>query len=73
MKRKKKLFTSWRTTFSGLATLGLSIVGVFFPEFAPLAAKAATVAAGVGLITARDNRVTSEAAGAAPTSVPIRR
>jgi hypothetical protein len=62
---------SWRTTTAGIAAIVVALgtaVGALF-DADPLTlpdwgAVAAAVMAGIGLLAARDNRVTSEQAGA---------
>lgn len=54
---------SWKTTLSGVAALAALAVKHFWPQYAPLADQAMTVAVAGGLLAARDNNVTSEDAG----------
>jgi hypothetical protein len=60
--------TSWRTTVSGIAAILAAVAGVAaaVANGAPVdwTSALAAIMAGIGLITARDNKVSSEAAGA---------
>jgi hypothetical protein len=59
----KKFFKSWRTTVAGIATLACAaapLAGIHIPPEVPAALAA------LGLMAARDNKVTSEQAGAKP-------
>ena len=65
------LTSSWRTTFAGVAAAGIALLAVaqaYFdndPATVPQWEIAiGAIIAGVGLIFARDNKVSSEAAGA---------
>lgn len=55
---------SWRTNISGLAILAGIAVAHFWPEHEELVAKLMAAAVAYGLISARDNKVSSEKAGA---------
>ena len=63
---------SWKTTLCGILTIaasGITLIGMPLLDNDPLTvanyeAFVAAVIAGIGLIVARDNNVTSEAAGA---------
>jgi hypothetical protein len=60
--------SSWKTTSAGIASILCAASGVLNAMSAGTppdwAAAIAAIIAGVGLILARDNKVTSEAAGA---------
>jgi hypothetical protein len=56
--------SSWKTTLAGVATLGLSLAGIFWPEYGPKIAAVSTAIAGSGLLFARDNDKSSEDVGA---------
>lgn len=65
------ILPSWRTTLAGLAAAGIAILSVVSAHFDndPATVPAWDIAlgaviAGIGLIFARDNKVSSEAAGA---------
>lgn len=45
---------NWKTTTAGLLAVALVIVENFFPEYRDLLLKIAAVAAGAGLIAAKD-------------------
>jgi hypothetical protein len=65
MKTHKK--KSWKTTVTGLLSVlagGAAIAPGVPPEWQLFSAKLAALFGGVGLISARDNNVTSEDAGA---------
>jgi hypothetical protein len=62
---------SWKTSFCGLLMLFGTVGAQYFPEYARLANFLAAIGAGLGLLFARDNNVTSEQAGAIkPPTVP---
>lgn len=54
---------SWRTTTCGIAALVGPLIAQFYPEFANHGNFIGAVGAGLGLMFARDNRVTSEEVG----------
>lgn len=61
---------SWRTTLAGIATIGVVVCSALVAQFdgdplseANWGAVVAAVLAGIGLIAARDNGVSSEEAG----------
>jgi hypothetical protein len=60
--------SSWKTTLAGiaavLASLAVSLKAVVAGDYATAVTAAAGISAGIGLIFARDNNVTSEKAGA---------
>jgi len=55
---------SWKTSLSGIAVLAGIAVSHFFPEHAGFVNKLMAAAVALGLISARDNKVTSEQANA---------
>ena len=55
------MFKSWKTTLAGIITAGATIVTTFWPQHTELALKIIGIAAALGLISARDNNVPSEA------------
>jgi hypothetical protein len=55
---------SWKTTVAGLLALTGGALVQFFPAHAALGGFLATLGSGAGLLFARDNKVTSEQAGA---------
>jgi hypothetical protein len=52
-------FTSLKTTTCGVLCTACPIIATFYPEHARLMNAVAAVAAGIGLMFARDNNVTS--------------
>lgn len=65
------MFSSYRTTItgviailSGLAAIGTALVQQDGPDMQAVGAGIAGVVTGIGLLCARDNKVTSEQAGA---------
>lgn len=54
---------SWRTLLSGLAVMAGIVVSHFWPEHAVLVTKLTAAAIGLGLMSARDHKVSSEEAG----------
>jgi len=50
---------SWKTTLAGLLAILSAAVGAFWPQHLPLVGTLTGVLAGLGLIAARDNNVTS--------------
>ena len=68
-----RMGTSWRTTATGVLAILAAIATVLKAELdgdpatiADWGTAVAAVFAGIGLLVARDNKVTSEQAGAAP-------
>lgn len=63
---------SWKTTVTGALTILVALIGAAKAMIAGTPVDYPTVVtaitAGVGLMTARDNNVTSEAAGAKPSA-----
>lgn len=65
------MFSSYRTTItgvvailSGLAAIGTALVAKDGPNMEAVGAGITGIATGIGLLCARDNKVTSEQAGA---------
>lgn len=63
--------TSWKTTFAGVGAILIAVGSALSAQFdndptsiADWGAVIAAVVAGIGLVFARDNKVTSEQAGA---------
>lgn len=56
---------SWRTTLAGLLTIAGPICAKIWPQYGNEILTATAIITGSGLIAARDNKVTSEQAGAA--------
>lgn len=66
----RKLFTSWRTTLAGVVAVASYVLPFFGVPIPPDVTQGVlAVATGVGLMSARDNKVSSEQAGA-PTNPP---
>lgn len=63
---------SWKTSVCGALAIVGPLIAQFFPELSRYGLFCGAVGAGLGLMFARDNNVTSEAAGAASTVVPIK-
>lgn len=55
---------SWKTTLTGIIAIASVIAAIYFPEHAEAITKISGVLVGLGLISARDNNVSSEQAGA---------
>jgi hypothetical protein len=55
---------SWKTTLAGAVALAVALVAQFWPEYSELLGRVTAVLVGLGLLAARDNGVSSEAAGA---------
>ena len=67
-----KILTSWKTSAGGIATMlsGLSAAVILYQQdnvSEAIATAVAAIGAGFGLLAARDNKVSSEAAGVKPT------
>jgi hypothetical protein len=61
---------SWKTTLCGSLALIGALITQFYPEFAKHGGFVAALASGLGLLFARDNKVTSEDAGAKTQGCP---
>jgi hypothetical protein len=59
---------SWKTTVCGVLGLLGGLIAQFFPEYSRYGLFLASFGAGLGLLFARDNNVTSEQAGCAPAA-----
>lgn len=57
---------SWKTTVGGLIALLGTTLAATWPEYSKIGTFLASFGAGLGLLFARDNKVTSEQAGAKP-------
>lgn len=57
---------SWKTTLGGVISLVGTCLAATWPEYAKAGAFLASLGAGLGLLFARDNNVTSEDVGAKP-------
>lgn len=55
---------SWKTSAAGIVAVASVVIANFFPQYQDIFTKVLGVAVGLGLISARDNNVTSEDAGA---------
>lgn len=55
---------SWRTTLTGVLVMVAAGVGYFFPDLLPVVVALEGVLIGQGFILTRDNKVSSEEAGA---------
>jgi hypothetical protein len=55
---------SWKTTLTGVAAIAATIATAIWPDHAENITKLAAALVGLGLISARDNGVSSESAGA---------
>jgi hypothetical protein len=55
---------SWRTTLAGVVGIAGSVATVIWPEYAAKIAAVTTAVMSSGLLAARDNKVSSEEAGA---------
>jgi hypothetical protein len=55
---------SWRTTLAGLVGIAGAIATIVWPEYAAKIGAISTAIVGSGLLAARDNKVSSEDAGA---------
>lgn len=56
--------SSWKTTTSGVIAIAAIVVANWFPQYKGLLDTITGVAVSLGLISARDNNVTSEDVGA---------
>ncbi len=54
---------SWKTSLAGIVALAAVVVTHFWPEHSPLVNKLMATAVALGLLSARDNNVTSKEAG----------
>ena len=55
---------SWKTTITGIVVLGGILISYIWPEHSGIVTTLTAAATGLGLLSARDNNVTSEQAGA---------
>lgn len=55
---------SWKTSAAGFIAIAGTAISQFKPEWAGLFSQIVAIATGIGLLSARDNNVTSEQAGA---------
>lgn len=55
---------SWKTSVAGLVALAGVVIVHFWPEHSALVTKLIATATALGLLSARDNKVSSEEAGA---------
>lgn len=67
-----KILTSWKTSAGGIATIlsGLAAALTLYQQDnvnEAIATAIASIGTGLGLLSARDNKVSSEAAGIKPT------
>lgn len=56
--------TSWKTNLAGIVAIVSACLSHFFPEYSEVWKTLIGAATGLGLLSARDNGVTSEQAGA---------
>jgi putative Mn2+ efflux pump MntP len=54
---------SWKTSSAGIAAILGTVVTQFFPEYTQTWNHILSIVVGLGLLSARDNNVTSEQAG----------
>lgn len=54
---------SWKTSVTGFLAVASAVIGNFFPQYQSVFNTVSGVLAGLGLVAARDNNVTSEQAG----------
>jgi hypothetical protein len=54
---------SWKTSAAGIVAIAGTAISQFKPEWAGLFSQVVAIATGIGLLSARDNNVTSEQAG----------